>query len=138
MKKNNQSSIIPNHTIIQSYNLTQETRVVWLYRWTKFFLEKIVCPLIILTLLSACEKGPAIPENEFIKVYVDLLILQDTTGVNTSVFDSLKTSVFKNHGVSAKEYDATINYYNSNPKKWEEFFNKAIAYAEKLKSETKK
>jgi len=94
--------------------------------------------LIIFLLLSACEKKSPIPEEEFIKVYVDLLILQDTTGTNTSSFDSLKTLVFKNHSVSAEEYDATINYYNSEPKRWEGFFDKAIAYAEKLKNKAKK
>ena len=133
-----QNSIATNHSIIHSYNHTEKTWFVWVYGYWKFFITKFTLPLVILVFLSACEKGPAIPEDQFIKVYVDLLILQDTTGTNTSAFDSLKTVVFKNHGISAKEYDATINYYNSNPKKWEEFFNKAIAYVEKLKSEAKK
>ena len=109
-----------------------------MYGCMKSHFSKIIFLTITFVFLSACEKGPAIPEDQFIKVYVDLLILHDTTSVKTSVFDSLKTSVFKNYGVSAKEYNATINYYNSNPKKWEAFFDKAIAYAEKLKGETKK
>lgn len=94
--------------------------------------------LIIFLLLSSCEKQSPIPEEKFIKVYVDLLILQDTTGTNPASFDSLKTLVFKKHSITAEEYNATINYYNSEPKRWEGFFDKAIAYAEKLKKQAKK
>jgi Domain of unknown function (DUF4296) len=102
------------------------------------FLKIFPLLLIIFLLHSSCEKQSPIPEEKFIKAYVDLLILQDSTSTNTASFDSLKTLVFKNHDISAEEYEATINYYNSDPKRWEGFFDKAIAYAEKLKNEAKK
>ena len=88
--------------------------------------------------ISACEKNPQIPEDKFIKVYVDLLILQDTTSTNNASLDSLKSLVFQKYKISADQYDATIQYYNEEPKRWEGFFDKAIAYAEKLKKETEK
>ena len=94
--------------------------------------------LIIFLLFSSCDKQSPIPEQKFIKVYVDLLILQDTIGTNTASFDSLKTLVFKKHSITAEAYNSTINYYNSEPKRWEGFFDKAIAYAEKLKNKAKK
>ncbi|MGB5529946.1 MAG: DUF4296 domain-containing protein, partial [Ignavibacteriaceae bacterium] len=62
---------------------------------------------------SACDKGPPIPEEKFIQVYVDLLILQDTTSTDTLSLDSLKTLIFTNYNVTGEEYDATISYYNS-------------------------
>jgi hypothetical protein len=102
----------------------------------KYFFPAIVTSII---LFYGCEKEvKVIPEEKFINVYVDLLILQDTTSTDSLSLDSLKTLVFKNHNVSAEEYDATIRYYNSEPKKWEDFFDKAVNYVEALKKEAEK
>lgn len=95
--------------------------------------------LIIFTLfLSACDKGPPIQEEKFIKVYVDLLIVQDTTTAETISLDSIKTLVFTKHNISSKQYNETINYYNSQPEKWAAFFDSATVYVERLKKETEK
>ena len=104
------------------------------------FLKYVILTLFIsIILFQGCRKEvKVIPEEKFIKVYVDLLILQDTTSTDSLSLDSLKALVFKNHIVSAEEYDATIRYYNSEPKRWEEFFDKAITYAEELKKEDEK
>ena len=102
---------------------------------------KYVFPTLCISIIlfHGCDKEvKVIPEEKFIKVYVDLLILQDTTSTDSLSLDSLKTFVFKNHNVSAEEYNATIRYYNSEPKKWEEFFDKAINYVEALKKEAEK
>ena len=104
-------------------------------------LLKYVFPTLFITIIlfQGCEKEvKVIPEEKFINVYVDLLILQDTTSTDSLSLDSLKSLVFKNHNVSTEEYDATIHYYNSEPKKWEEFFDKAINYIEALKKEAEK
>ena len=104
------------------------------------FLKYVIPTLLIsIIIFQGCRKEvKVIPEEKFIKVYVDLLILQDTTSTDSLSLDSLKALVFKNHIVSAEEYDATIRYYNSEPKRWEEFFDKAITYAEELKKEDEK
>ena len=99
---------------------------------------KYVFPTLFISIIlfHGCDKEvKVIPDEKFIKVYVDLLILQDTTNTDSL---SLKTLVFKNHNVSDEEYNATIRYYNSEPKKWEEFFDKAINYVEALKKEAEK
>jgi hypothetical protein len=88
--------------------------------------------------ISACDKGPPIPEEKFIKVYVDFLIIQDTSTAETFSLDSIKTFVFKRHNISPEQYDKTINYYNSQPEKWVAFFDSATAYAEGLKKEAEK
>jgi hypothetical protein len=89
-------------------------------------------------LLSGCDKEPPIPEEKFIKVYVDLLIIQDTTNTDTFSLDSVKTIVFDRHSISVEQYDATINYYNSEPEKWQAFFDSATAYVEGLKKDAEK
>lgn len=104
----------------------------------KLHLSKIIYLFITIILFAACEKEPAISEDKFIKVYVDLLILQDTTSTSNISLDSLKAIVFKKNNITLDQYDATIQYYNEHPKRWEEFFDKALAYGEKLKKEAEK
>lgn len=94
--------------------------------------------ILLFFFISACDKGPPIPEEKFIKVYVDLLIVQDTTTAVTFSLDSVKELVFTKHDISPKQYDETINYYNSQPEKWVAFFDSATTYAEGLKKEAEK
>jgi hypothetical protein len=85
-----------------------------------------------------CDDAKVIPEEKFIKVYVDLLIIKDTTTSNQISPDSLKSIVFAKHNISAEDYESTISNYHSSPEKWEEFFNKAIAYVEELRTDVEK
>jgi hypothetical protein len=87
----------------------------------------------LLFILSACDKGPPIPEEKFRKVYVDLLIVQDTTTAEIFSLDSIKTLVFTKHNISSEQYDETINYYNSKPERWVAFFDSTTAYVEALR-----
>ncbi|MBT8379865.1 MAG: DUF4296 domain-containing protein [Ignavibacteria bacterium] len=98
-------------------------------------LKFLIFPISTLLLLTNCSDKAPIEEEKFIQVYVDLLILQDTTATNDTNLTSLKGIVLSKHNVTAEDYKNTIDYYNSSPKKWEEFFNKATAYVEKLKQE---
>jgi hypothetical protein len=82
-----------------------------------------------------CNDNKVIEEEKFIKVYVDLLLVQDTTSSYQLPVDSISTVVFKAHGITAENYQHTIDHYNSSPEKWEDFFSKATAYVEKLKRE---
>ncbi|MDR3609327.1 MAG: DUF4296 domain-containing protein [Ignavibacteriaceae bacterium] len=95
-----------------------------------------ILPLLLLSLfITACSNR--IKEDKFILVYSDLVIAQDTTKGNLNQ-EEIKNSVFKKYNVTSKEYDATLNYYNSDPRKWEPFFNKTIDHLEGLKSKKKK
>ena len=100
------------------------------------FSLKFLLPLLLITasLLISCSEEKVIPEEKFIHVYVDLMIVQDTTRTNPLPLDSLKEIVFTKHGITSGLYDKTIAKYNSSPEDWEEFFDKAIAYLEELKT----
>jgi len=95
---------------------------------------KITFPVLFLILFSACEDKDVIPEDKFIKVYVDLMVIQDTTGVSQVSADSIKAIVFKRYNITDADYNNTLDYYNDSPEKWDSFFKKAIAYVEELKS----
>jgi hypothetical protein len=89
--------------------------------------------LMLLFLLSFAGCSHKIDENKFILVYSDLVIAQDTLKSNNSL-DEIKKVVFRKYNVSEKEYSGTLNYYNSDPRKWEAFFNKTISHLEGLRS----
>lgn len=97
----------------------------------KFFILILILPVFILS----CDKEPPISQEEFIKVYVDLLIIQDTTTTENFSPDSVKSLVFKRHNISSEKYDEMIAYYNSQPEKWTAFFDSATSYVERLKKE---
>ena len=110
----------------------------WMYGCMKILTHKY-CLLIISALFFACcGTKPPIPEDKFIQAYVDLLILKDTTNTGISSFDSLKTEVYKKHNLTFEQYNSTLNFYKSNPDKWEEVFDKAIAYAETMRDSSVK
>jgi len=94
--------------------------------------------LILPVFVLSCDEEPPIPQEDFIKVYVDLLIIQDTTTAETFSLDSIKTLVFTRHNISSGQYDETISYYNSQPEKWVVLFDSATAYVERLKKEAEK
>jgi len=95
--------------------------------------ELIIFPLLIL--FSSCGNKNEIPEEKFIQVYVDLVIAQDTTGATRDGMDSLKKDIFTKHRITEDQYIATVHYYNEDPDRWKDFFDKATMYAESLKKQ---
>ena len=104
------------------------------FGWRRFLFNITNFLLLIFLLVTGCEEENVIPEDDFVKVYVDLMIVQDTTRTNPLLLDSLKEIVFTKHEITSELYDNTIAKYNSSPEDWEEFFDKAIAYLEELKT----
>ena len=94
--------------------------------------------IFISVLIVGCNKDETIPEDEFIKVYIDILVAQDTLQSNSIPPDSIKAIVLKKHNISDSLYTNTIDYYNSSEEKWGKFFDKAIKYVEELKTAKEK
>ena len=93
----------------------------------------IAAVIILSGLVSGCSKTKILNEDKFMKVYVDLVIAQDTINVPAAKFDSVKTVVFKLNGITGEDYNATINYYNKDPQKWQKFFIKTTDYVDRLR-----
>jgi hypothetical protein len=94
------------------------------------FREKFFLLLFLLSFAGCSHK---INEDKFILIYSDLVIAQDTLRDNNNL-EEIKNTVFKKYNVSEREYSETLNYYNSDPRKWETFFNKTISHLEGLRS----
>jgi len=89
--------------------------------------------LFIVSFLSCSEKPP-VPEKKLIKIYVDMLVAQDTISNKAVSIDSLRTIILKKYDLSGKSYRESIQYYSKDPEKWNRFFDKAIEYVEELKA----
>ncbi len=81
-----------------------------------------------------CTEEDVLSEDKFISVYVDLLINQDTLSYKQIPIDSIKALVFTKHDITEEQYYNTLDKYNSSPEEWEAFFDKALLYAEELKT----
>ena len=97
-------------------------------------LKFLIYQILIALLIFNCSENEILPEEELVKIYVDILIAQDTTTNESITIDSLKAIVLKSYAVPESLYVKSIDYYNSTPAKWEEFFNNATKYVEKLKT----
>lgn len=102
----------------------------------RLLFSKITLLFASLFLLSGCDDAPPIPTEKFIELYVDLLIIQDTTTTTNFSLDSVKTLVLNRYNVSLDQYDAMLKYYNSTPERWIAFFDSATAYVDRLKLES--
>jgi hypothetical protein len=86
--------------------------------------------MIISTGFQSCKKSPVIDEKKFIKIYAEMIFMQDTSSLTQS---EIKDSVLKKYKVKKNEYDQTIKFYNDDPERWQKFFDSTIVYIEKLK-----
>ena len=96
-------------------------------------------PLLILyflfiAFLTNCSEDEGLPEDKLIKIYVDILIAQDTTSDKSITTDSLKAIVLNEYNVPDSLYLKSIEHYKSSPAKWEGFFDNAIKYVEELRA----
>ncbi len=86
--------------------------------------------LIISIGILSCKKSSSIDEKKFIKIYADMIFMQDTSSLSQSI---IKQKVLKRFNIKETDYDATVEYYNNDPEKWQKFFDSTIVYIEKLK-----
>jgi len=76
-------------------------------------------------------------ENKFAAVYVDLVIVNEKYQGDTLLINSKSDSVYKAHGITGDQYKSTIDYYQENPERWKQFFDKAESYLREKKKEGK-
>lgn len=81
-----------------------------------------------LALFISCEDKPAIEEDKFIKVYAELVSVPDSVSVDSAQFSIYRKKIFTEFKLTDEQYKSTIEFYNKDPKRWEEFFKKVVKY----------
>ncbi|MCK6614848.1 MAG: DUF4296 domain-containing protein [Ignavibacteriaceae bacterium] len=82
----------------------------------------------VVFLLTGCSDEKPLDQEKFIEVYYDILVLQESRGMEYSAMQIIREDVYKKHGITHAQYEATIKYLSEDTKRWEEFFDKMIAY----------
>jgi len=98
----------------------------------------IILALVFLTIstgLQSCKEQPTIEEKKLIKIYADMVFMQDTSSLSQQI---IKEKVLKKFSVSEKDYSNTIKSYNDDPERWQKFFDSVIVYIERIKPKPKK
>lgn len=93
--------------------------------------------LLSIVLFISCEEKPTIEENKFVKVYAKLISAQDSISVDSAKFFEYKKKVFSDFNLTEKDYEQTVEFYNKDPKRWEDFFNKVVKHIEAIDDSSK-
>ncbi len=93
----------------------------------------IVSSLIIAALFSACQKSK-LDVDTLVRIYVENVIIEETFASNQDSIKIKKEELFERYKISRNEYETELNAIGADQKKWEEFFKKANALLEDLKS----
>ena len=96
--------------------------------------KNITIIFLLTAFIFSCSKDDILPEDKFIKIYIDILVAQDTLSDSSISNDSLKTLILRKCNVTDSVFTKTIEYYNYNPDKWEKVFEDAIKQVEELKA----
>lgn len=93
--------------------------------------------LFVTTALSLflldCFGSDRILEDDFIKIYTDIIIVQDTIKLSGEELLLHKKTILKKYNYTEQQYEFTVDYYNEDVERWESFFEKTIKYLEDLK-----
>jgi hypothetical protein len=101
----------------------------------------MIGPLAALLLISCGRQSHVdsiIPEDAFIRVYADMLIVngqERMTNADTSHNRRMIDSVFRSHGVSRGDMGVTIDYYNNHLDRWKDVLDKVDARLQTLQVE---
>jgi len=88
--------------------------------------------LLSIVLFISCEEKPPVEENKFVKVYAELISAPDSISVDSTKYYEYKKEVFSDFNLTEKDYEQTIEFYNKDPKRWEDFFNKVVKHIEAI------
>lgn len=105
-----------------------------------------LCHIFLLGLLLlplSCGRGRVIPPRKMAQVYADMLLadqwLNDHPELRTQADTTLfYGAVFKAHGYSFKDYDASVNHYMENPAAYAKILKKAAAGLDRRRAATEK
>ncbi|MHB8581166.1 MAG: DUF4296 domain-containing protein [Ignavibacteriaceae bacterium] len=101
-------------------------------------IKHIVILLIIFqtVLFVSCSNKKIIPQDKFVNIYAELIFAQDTASTPASKMD-FKTIILARYGVTQKQYQSTVDYYNKDPKRWTGFFDKVTLNVSNLQKQKK-
>lgn len=97
----------------------------------------VLIGVLILVYLTGCSDA-GIDRKKFVNFYADYITAQDSSGFNPEISAKIREGLYKKYGITAEEYEQTVNNLKENKTDWESFFNEVIAELEKRRDEEAK
>ncbi|MCK6605423.1 MAG: DUF4296 domain-containing protein [Ignavibacteriaceae bacterium] len=97
----------------------------------------VLSGVLILVYLTGCS-APGMDRKKFVNFYADYITAQDSSGFNPEISAKIREGLYKKYGITAEEYEQTVNNLKENKTDWESFFNEVIAELEKRRDEEAK
>ena len=90
--------------------------------------------ILVLLFFSAvfqnCSDSSPLEQKKLVKIYSDMLIMQDTTTLNGI---DIQKKVLKAHNVPSDVYQNSIDYLKKEPERWQSFYDSVVVYLQNLK-----
>ncbi len=100
--------------------------------------NNIFFAIITLLLLIGCNKHKTIDKDTLSKVYVDIMIAQEIYLPNFDSLEIKKREIFKKYNITKEDYYNTLDSYQADTQKWDEFFKSSLTYLDTLRKQNLK
>jgi len=94
--------------------------------------KKLIILLSFSIIFISCKKENTIDEEEFAKIYYNILVAQEKFKADSILLKSEQDKVFKKFGVNEKQYYSTLTSFNKDPEKWRTFFEYLKSYTDTM------
>jgi len=95
-------------------------------------LKNLVVLFSFTMLIVSCKDKAVIEEEEFAKLYYNVLLTQEKFKSDSTLLKKEQEKVFLKFGVTEKQYYSTLTAYNKDPERWQEFFEYFKSYTDTL------
>jgi hypothetical protein len=83
-------------------------------------------------LFVSCKDKTVIDEEEFAKLYYNVLLTQEKFNSDSTLLKKEQDKVFQKFGITEKQYYSTLATYNKDPERWRNFFEYLKSYTDTL------
>ncbi len=97
-------------------------------------IHKLLAAVFISFLFFGCSGKDEIQNEKLVKIYVDLMVVQQLHADNSDSLKIGEREVFKKYDVTKESYENSLKKYSDSKEKWEEFFTKSKEYLDTLKA----
>jgi hypothetical protein len=102
----------------------------------------LVSAVAIIGILTTCQgpggnsSGQPLDQDTFVKLYVELELVAEQSGIGTEEYDTRRDSVLAIYNTTFEDVTAMLQSYDEDPEKWAVVWEEILAALEKRKDAT--
>ena len=85
----------------------------------------LITPLLILSCKNNDSKGLPIPEEQFVNLYAEMLVLREENSLSQTDSSRMKRSLdslYANYQTTPSEFDSSLQYYRKDLARWKKLY----------------